>query len=122
MLTNIKKFLFQNGLNDSIFNIFANIFALKVFLVQIFFLCINGQRVSTKCDLLSSKLYEANFVDIIRFPKLRKIYVIFMAATQVECTFFVGKILPLNLETFSSVWHLSYYLNNSFGIEWFQFF
>lgn len=107
--------MFQNGLNDSPFNLFANIFGLKIFLVQIFFLCISGQRVSTQCDLLSSKLYEANFLDIIRFPKLRKIYIIFMAATQEECTFFVGKILPLNLETFSSVCSaFDFFLNKSF--------
>lgn len=82
---------------------FGNISALNFFLVQILVLCSFGQRINSQCDLLSTRLYESKWPDIIGQKRFGQILLIFTIALKRDCVMVVGKLLPLVLTTFASV-------------------
>lgn len=82
---------------------FGNSSAVIVFLIQILLLCSFGQRINTQCDLLSTRLYESQWPDIIRQKRLGLFLLIFSNALEQDCVMVIGKLLPLVLTTFASV-------------------
>lgn len=90
-------------MDGDLFLFVGNIMALNVFLVQILLLCSFGQRVYSQNELLSCRLYESKWPDIIKRKESGKIVHIFMTALNRDCVVIIGKLLPLILTTFASV-------------------
>lgn len=87
----------------------TNIVFVSAFLMQIFLMCIFGQELMSEYDLLSYRLFNSNWLQILAASKwndsknCHKILIIFSEALQEEQKIMIGKVFPLNLRTFSSV-------------------
>lgn len=84
--------------------------AIFIFLMQIFQMCFFGQEINSKYKLLSIQLYTSDWPEMLDASKRNtshgnamKIVIYFMMVLNRETNIMVGKVVPLNLETFSSV-------------------
>lgn len=74
---------------------------------QIFILCFFANETQANSGKLMTQLYKSNWIQLIGARgsgrQFQKMMLIFMKCTQSEVSFYLGRIFPLNLETFAKV-------------------
>lgn len=70
---------------------------------QIFMLCYFGNEIIIKSNSLSMCIYNSNWTNFNLH--YRKIMLVFMERLKKHSQVLVGKLFPLNLDTFTSVWY-----------------
>lgn len=109
VFVNPIKYVSQSSVSEELAIFVSSAFTVTSFLLQIFLMCSFGQETMSEYELISYQLWSSDWPDMIAILKRNEskncqmLLTIFMEVLKRNNKIMIGKVFPLNLQTFTSV-------------------